>query len=191
MRFLSHLILMFAVALTVGFGLSWFALSDGRLFGAYRIGPWAAWPAAGSPSPDPYTRAHIARAGTLQLGQSEGLEFVATNDSTGRPLDRSCTYRVHGTTPVASFWTLVAEAPDGANIARDEAAATMHSTRLARNEDGTATIFVGKALSPLNWLEITGNGPFSLALTLYDTSAFGGVGSGADTLPIIDREACA
>ncbi|GGF15521.1 hypothetical protein GCM10011321_04260 [Youhaiella tibetensis] len=191
MRFLTHLLLMFAVALAVGFGLSWYALSDGRLFGAYRVGPWAAWPAAGSPTPDPYTRAHIARTGALQLGQSEGLEFVASTDSQGRPLDRACTYRVHGTTPVASFWTLVAEAQDGTNIARSEGEEAMHSARLARNEDGTAVIFVGKRLSPLNWLEITGDGPFSLALTLYDTAAFGGVGSGADTLPAIDREDCA
>jgi len=190
-RFLTHLLLMFAVALAVGFGLSWYALSDGRLFGAYRVGPWAAWPAAGSPTPDPYTRAHIARTGALQLGQSEGLEFVASTDSQGRPLDRACTYRVHGTTPVASFWTLVAEAQDGTNIARSEGEEAMHSARLARNEDGTAVIFVGKRLSPLNWLEITGDGPFSLALTLYDTAAFGGVGSGADTLPAIDREDCA
>ncbi|AKR56322.1 hypothetical protein XM25_11047 [Devosia sp. H5989] len=191
MRFLTHLLLMFAVALAVGFGLSWYALSDGRLFGAYRVGPWAAWPAAGSPTPDPYTRAHIARTGALQLGQSEGLEFVASTDSQGRPLDRACTYRVHGTTPVASFWTLVAEAQDGTNIARSEGEEAMHSARLARNEDSTAVIFVGKRLSPLNWLEITGDGPFSLALTLYDTAAFGGVGSGADTLPAIDREDCA
>jgi len=190
-RFLTHLLLMFAVALAVGFGLSWYALSDGRLFGAYRVGPWAAWPAAGSPTPDPYTRAHIARTGALQLGQSEGLEFVASTDSQGRPLDRACTYRVHGTTPVASFWTLVAEAQDGTNIARSEGEEALHSARLVRNEDGTAVIFVGKRLSPLNWLEITGEGPFSLALTLYDTAAFGGVGSGADTLPAIDREDCA
>ena len=191
MRFFSHLLLMFVVALAVGFGLSWFALSDGRLFGAYQVGPWAAWPAAGSPTPDPYTRAHSARTGALQLGQSEGLEFIATSDSDGRPLSRSCTYRVEGTTPVATFWTLVAEDATGANIARPDGEPSMHSARLSRNEDGTATIFVSKRLSPLNWLEITGDGPFSLALTLYDTAAFGGVGSGADTLPSIVREACA
>lgn len=191
MRFLSHLILMFVVALAVGFGLSWFALSDGRLFGAYQVGPWAAWPATGSPTPDPYTRAHTARVGALQLGQSEGLQFLATTDSAGRQLSRACTYRVHGKTPVATFWTLVAEDSQGGNIARPDGAPSIHSGRLARNEDGSATIYVGKHLSPLNWLEITGEGPFTLALTLYDTAAFGGVGSGADTLPVIDRETCA
>lgn len=190
MRFLSHLLVMFAVALTVGFGLSWFALSDGRLFGAYRVGPWAAWPAAGAPAPDPYTRAHIARSGALQLGQSEGLEFTATTDSDGRPLDRACTYRLEGSTPLASFWTLVALADDGSNIARPDGELSLHSARLARNDDGLATIYVGRTLRPMNWLEITGSGPFQLVLTLYDTAAFGGVGSGDDTLPAIAREAC-
>jgi len=47
LRFLGNLLLMLAVALAVGFGLSWYALNDGRLFGAAQIGPWTAWPRAG------------------------------------------------------------------------------------------------------------------------------------------------
>ena len=107
LRFLLNLLAMLAVALVVGFGLTWYALTDGRLFGAYQIGPWTAWPEAGSPAPDPYTRAFLARSGALQLGQSEGLQFVATTDSDGQPLDRNCRYRIDGTTPAATFWTLV------------------------------------------------------------------------------------
>jgi len=34
LRFLLNLLLMLVVALAIGFGLSWYALSDGRLFGA-------------------------------------------------------------------------------------------------------------------------------------------------------------
>ena len=34
---------MLLIALTVGFGLSWYALTDGRIFGAVEIGPWSAW----------------------------------------------------------------------------------------------------------------------------------------------------
>ena len=44
---------MIGVALCVGFGLSWYALCDGRLFGALRVGPWTAWRDVGSPTPDP------------------------------------------------------------------------------------------------------------------------------------------
>ena len=88
MRFLIQLLSMVAVALVVGFGLSYYALTDGRLLGALKVGPWAAWPAVGSASPDPYTRAYLARTGALQLGQGEGLAFTAADDSDGHPLDR-------------------------------------------------------------------------------------------------------
>jgi hypothetical protein len=190
LRFLGHLLLMIGVALCVGFGLSWFALSDGRAFGQLHIGPWAAWAAVGSSTPDPYTRAHVARSGTLQLGASEGIQFVASTDSDGRPLDRNCRYRIDGSTPVATFWTLVPAAPDGTVITRPDGPSAFNSTRLARNTDGSLELYVGKAISPRNWLEITGDGPFSLVLTLYDSSSFSGVGSAEAELPAIIRETC-
>ncbi len=190
MRFLGHLLAMIATALLVGFGLSWYALSDGRLFGTIEIGPWAAWRDAGSPTPDPYTRAFVSRNGALQLGASEGLQLVATTDSDGQPLDRACRYRIDGTTPVATFWTLVPTAPDGTPIARPGGPAGFNSGRIARAEDGSMQLYVSKTLSPFNWLEITGEGAFVLALTLYDTSSFAGVGPTVATLPSIIRETC-
>lgn len=181
---------MIVVALSVGFGLSWFALTDGRLFGALQVGPWAAWPQAGTAVPDPYTRAHLSRTGALQLGQSEGLQFIATTDSDGRPLLRRCRYRIDGTTPVATFWTLVALDPDGINIARPDSPPASNGTRIARANDGSVVLYVSRSLAPRNWLEITGDGPFSLALTFYDTQIFAGFGTAVETLPAITREAC-
>ncbi|HEV7718051.1 MAG TPA: DUF1214 domain-containing protein [Arsenicitalea sp.] len=190
MRFLIHFVLATVIALAVGFGLSYFALSDGRLFGALRVGPWAAWPAVGGNAPDPYTRAYLARNGALQLGQSEGLQFIATSDSDGKPLDRRCQYKIDGTTPVASFWTLAATNPDGVNIARPGAPTSIHSARIARANDGSIVVYAAKTLSPQNWLEITGDGPFSLVLTLYDTAVLSGFTGGVDVLPAVLREAC-
>ena len=190
MRFVLHLLATVAVALAIGFGLSWFALTDGRLFGAFQFGPWASWPQAGSHTPDPYTRAHLARDGRLQLGQSEGLQFTATADSQGQPLTRNCRYRLTGRTPVASFWTLVAVDAEGVNIARPDAEAALNSARISRQPDGTLLVYIGKTLSPQNWLEITGEGPFALSLTLYDTAVFGGLGPSVDAMPAIEREAC-
>lgn len=191
MRFLGHLIVMIVVALVVGFGLSWYALSDGRFFGAIDVGPWAAWRDAGSPSPDPYTRAFVSRNGALQLGASEGLQFVATTDSDGQRLDRACRYRIDGTTPVATFWTLVPTSPEGVVITRPGSPAAFNSTRIARAGDGSMQLYVSRTLSPHNWLEISGEGPFQLALTLYDTIGFTGLGSSSvTTLPAIIREAC-
>ena len=183
---------MIAVALGTGFGLSWYALNDGRLFGAVEIGPWQAWRDVGVPSPDPYTRAYIARSGALELGASEGLQFVATFDSDNRRLDRNCRYRIDGSTPPARFWTLVPVAPDsGAPITRPDGPTDFHSARLSRASDGAVALYVSKTLAPQNWLEIAGDGPFNLVLTLYDTSSLSGTGANVTTLPSIIREACA
>jgi hypothetical protein len=190
LRFLAHLLTMVGVALGLGFGLSWYALNDGRFFGASRTGPWLAWRDAGSPNPDPYTRAFVVRTGALQLGLSEGLQFVATADSDGRPLDRSCRYRVDGSTPVATFWTLVPVDNDGSIITRPDGPLAFNSTRVARATDGSLQLYVSRTLSPRNWLEITGEGPFILVLTLYDPASFAGIGSSAATLPAVIREAC-
>ena len=183
---------MLGIALVLGFGLSWYALTDGKLFGTIEIGPWTAWRDVGRPSPDPYTRAFIVRSGGLELGAGEGLQFVATTDSDGRPLTRECGYLVSGQTPTAKFWTLVAVAPDtGALLARPDGPPAMVSSRLARSADGGIAIHIGKQLQPLNWYELTGSGPFSLMLTLYDSSSPTGATPGSFVLPAIERERCA
>jgi hypothetical protein len=190
LRFVIYLLAMMAVALAVGFGLSYYALTDGRFFAAYEVGPWAAWPDVGSPTPDPYTRAYLARTGSLQLGLTEGLQFVARTDSDGLPLERTCRYRIEGRTPVASFWTLVATDADGLNIARADGPPAFRSSRIEREQDGSMILYVSRTIAPLNWLEISGEGLFEIVLTLYDSSAFAGVGSAVETLPAIMREAC-
>lgn len=190
MRFLLHFLTMAVVALLVGFGLSYYALADGRLLGALRVGPWAAWPGVGSSAPDPYTRAYLSRTGALQLGQSEGIAFFATTDSKGAPLDRACRYRIEGTTPVASFWTLQAQAPDGSAITQGSGLAELESRQVARANDGSLVAYVSPTLAPDNWLEIAGRGPFQLVLTLYDPSNLSGNSVSVDTLPSISREAC-
>ena len=189
MRYVLYLVVMCVVALGVGFGLSWVALNEGRLFGSTQVGPWVAWTDIGSNAPNPYTRAHIARAASLPLGQAEGLQFTATTDSDGEPLTRTCTYRISGRTPVASFWTLAAVDADGINVAAPDADAALRSNRLARSGNGAIAVTVGTTLMPLNWLEITGEGPFQLVLTLYDMPAFAGVSGPAD-MPTITTERC-
>lgn len=189
MRFVLRLLMMIAVALTVGFGLSYYALTDGRLFGAVQLGPWTAWPDIGSPSPNPYTRAHIAREGAVQLGRSEGLVFVATTDSDGTPLNLACSYRIDGHVPVSTFWTLVAVNDAWINLAAPDTVAALRSSEIVRVE-GAIRVHVGTKLQPLNWLELTGSGPFSLALTLYDTTALSGFASADAVMPSITNEGC-
>ena len=105
-------------------------------------------------------------------------------------VDTSDDFGPSGGTPVATFWTLVPVAPDGAIITRPDGPLAFNSTRVARATDGSLQLYVSRTLSPRNWLEITGDGPFALVLTLYDTSSLTGVGSGPASLPAIIREAC-
>jgi hypothetical protein len=188
-RYVLLLLMMCSVALAVGFGLSWAALTDGRLFGATQVGPWVAWSNVGSSAPNPYTRAHLARAATLPLGQAEGLQFTAVTDSAGEPLTRNCSYRISGRTPVATFWTLAAVDEVGVNIAAENSPPTMRSSRLARTGDGAINITIGTELMPLNWLELSGEGEFRLVLTLYDIAVFSGF-SGPGDMPVITAEGC-
>lgn len=190
MRFVFHLLLMIAVALSVGFGLSYYALTDGRLFGVAQVGPWTAWPDVGAAAPNPYTRGHLARTAAFELGQAEGLQFTATSDSDDQRLTRDCSYRIAGKTPLANFWTLVAQDESGINIAALDGAAFIRSSGIARGNDGSIIINVGTRLQPENWLELIGDGPFKLVLTLYDTAAFSGFSSDA-SMPAIIRGDCA
>lgn len=183
---------MFAVALAVGFGLSAYALTDGRLFGAARSGPWAAWPEVGEPDPDPYTRAYLSRTGILQLGLAEGVRFVAATDSAGAPLDSACLYRIYGQTPAAAFWTLEATDRAGRNIAASAGLSHLHSEHIARGPGGVADMAVATDLTPGNWLEILPTEePFQLVLTLYDVVLYSGTGAATLEMPAILRGDCA
>lgn len=181
---------MLSVALAVGFGTSYYALTDGRLFGALRIGPWAGWPQIGTDSPDPYSRAYLARSGLLQLGKSEGIRFVARTDSDGDRLDRSCAYTVTGDTPGATFWTLHAAREDGGIIAASTKLSYFHSERIVYAPDGSVALTFSPYMAPGNWLPTSGDGPFQLIMTLYDAAGLAGGGNTVSTLPAIERRSC-
>lgn len=190
MRFVLRLLMCIAVALAVGFGLSYYALTDGRLFGAVSLGPWTTWPEIGSPAPNPYARGHITREAALQLGRSEGLQFVATTDSDEAPLNLACSYRIAGRVPVSTFWTLSAVDMDWVNMAAPGTDAALRSSEIVRQSDGAMVIHVGTGLRPGNWLELAGNGDFQLVLTLYDTTALSSFASADMTMPSITMEDC-
>lgn len=190
MGLIFRLLVGLVVALSVGFGASYYALTDGRLFAAVRVGSWAAWPDVGQPMPNPYSRAYLARTGHLQLGYAEGLQFRAYTDDSGDPLDARCQYLVAGKVPGASFWTLVATDPDGANIAASPELPALHSERVARWGDGGLNATIGAEMGPGNWLEIEGTGPFTLALTLYDAVVFSGANTTIEAIPAIEKVSC-
>lgn len=169
MRLLLGTLLAFLVAAAVGLGATWAALNNGVAFGAIVIGPWTAWPRAGTAGIDPYVRAAIARSGALPVGLGDGVAFAATNDDNGRPLDGRCDVVVRGTTPPARFFTLTLYAPDGRLVASSLERSGFTSQELIRANDGTIEVAIAPRARAGNWLATGGVERYVLLLRLYDT----------------------
>ncbi|MBB5703720.1 hypothetical protein FHS76_003630 [Ochrobactrum daejeonense] len=162
-------------------------------FGELRVGVWSAYPAAGTPDADPYSKARAARKAYLALGTAEGLPFYARSDNSGRELKRGCTYRLSGMTPPTRFWTVYPAAPDLEPIApRAGLQEALQSREVLYGDDGSVTITIGPDAAPGNWLPVEGSGDFVLVMTLYDTPAASSSGLSDLVMPALVRgkEAC-
>ena len=207
------MIFRFAIALAIGLAVgAWTAHSSIRAdigIGSLSVGPWTAWPLEGSLEADPYTKAKVAAEGAVPLGVGEGVEFEATTDSSGRPLDAACDYKVLGRTPKARIWTLTAHraAPDGADgpamLRPDDAVAALTSRDLVRGEDGSFAVALGPTPSPGNWIALprpgagstrpeagSGGVPFRIALRFYDSPVSTSAELFEPTMPLIERRGC-
>lgn len=183
--------LTLAVAIGGGAGSVWLMLESDFGFGTVAIGNWVAFPANGTPAADPYTRARFSREADLALGQAEGLTFTARRDAAGEPLQLSCTYRIEGPLPPARFWTLWARDAAGHRVpAAGDRTAALHSFALLREDDSTVTTTVSRRPAPRNWLAVSGDGPFVLVLTLYDSAIASSARIAEVELPQVLREEC-
>lgn len=180
-----------AIAIIGGAGSVWHALETDFGFGSVTIGNWTAFPHHGTPDADPYSRARFSREADLALGYAEGLVFVARRDAGGEALRVECRYRVEGGLPPARFWTLHARDASGRLIAPPgERAPALHSYALLRQPDNTVATTVSRHAAPGNWLAVSGAGPLTLVLTLYDTAIASSARIAEVELPQILREAC-
>jgi len=190
-RLLLGSLLCFAVAATVGLGLTWFALTNGTTFGAIKIGAWEAWPKTGTMDIDPYARAAIARTGALPVGLGDGVSFIATTDDRGRPLDGRCDVLVAGTTPQARYWTITLYDPEGQFVANSLNRQGFTSQELLRKSDGSFDIKVAPRARPGNWLPTGGAERYMLALRLYDTPVGIATRTGREApMPAVTRGEC-
>ncbi len=190
MRLLINIAIAIAIAAVLGLFTAWYAIERGPFFGKMVVGPWTAWPAAGSPNADPYAIAWLARTGEVPLGAGEGLSFVARVDQDGDALIGRCTYRIDGQTPAARLWTLAAYDDNGRLMTNAARRTGFTSREILRRQDGSFSIMVSNEVQSGNWLPITGDAPFRLALRIYDTPLTTG-GEASDTMmPRIVREAC-
>lgn len=190
MRFLLDLAIAFVIAAAAGIGSAWFAIDQGRLFGAVSVGGWTAWPQEGSADADPYSLAMLARTGEVPLGAGEGLSFSAATDADKAPLSGSCTYAIVGDTPAARLWTLTAYDADGRLMANLADRLGFHSREIVRNADGSFAIAVSSSVKPGNWLPIGAVDRFRLVLRLYDTPLTTGSQIANLVMPAIRKVSC-
>lgn len=190
MRYLVQFAIFALVALTTGFGLSYFTLERGSTFGSLTIGPWVAWPSVGTSAPDPYSRAYAARSSLLPLNFAEGIVFTAKTDSSGDQLQGNCAYRIEGEVPSAALWTLVVTNQQGNLLTVPDSLAALNSQRLLRRDDDSFVAHISADSATENWLEIIPSEQIELVLTLYEASDFAGIGEQVQPLPAIILERC-
>ncbi len=189
-RIVIPVALVLIIAVGGGAASVWYAVNEFEGFNALHVGPWTAYPSRGTPDADPYSKARFARDAELPLGRAEGLAFIASRDTSGQQLRRRCTYRVEGTVPVARFWTLYAAAADMAPSPRPDAPEGLQSQQIVRRKDNSFEITASAHPSAGNWLVLSGAGPMSLVLTLYDAPALNNVDAVELELPQIYRIGC-
>lgn len=191
MRYVIDIAIAVAVAMAVGLASAWFAVEYGRNWGTVAVGPWSAWPEAGSPDANPYAAAIIARSGEVPLGAAEGLAFTATADSSGEPLSGRCRYVVSGPLPAARLWTLTVQDIDGHLMSNAAFRNALHSRELLRQPDGTFQIVLSAQVEPGNWLPVDAGHALELVLRLYDTPLTSTLRPAELVMPDIVRGACA
>lgn len=170
MRLLLGTLFALAVAVAIGLGGTYLALTRGASFGALTVGSWTAWPKTGTADADPYARASIARTGQLPVALGDGVSFTARADDTGKPLDGRCDVVLVGVTPAARFWTLTLYNPEGELAANSIGRHGFTSQEIVREADGRFEIVVAPRAQPGNWLPTGGIEHYVLILRLYDTA---------------------
>ena len=175
----------------LGLGLTALAVSSPPDFGVVEAGPWQTRPKIGSVEADPYSKALMAARGEIPMGTAEGLLLHARQDSDGQPLNGQCTYRLSGTFPAASYWTLTAYRPDGSTGESHGLRGGYTSADVIQFEGEPLAVMLSPDPQPGNWLPLDPTRGFELALRLYETQ----VSSNAHALdkasvPAIQREGC-
>jgi hypothetical protein len=178
--------------LILGLGTSWYMIDVGTGLTTERHGPWVAWTSAGRADTDPYTRAHFARLGTLQITSEIALAYLAYTDSDGNRLHSSCDYLVEGRDDGEDWWSLTVFNDRGDLIANAAQRYAYTSQSIAVRPDGTFAVALGREATPGNWLPTGGAGRLALMYTQFDagTPMLDKAEATPKALPVIRRVQC-
>ena len=190
---LSRWTTFLALVLIAGLGSSWYMVEAGTRLTTRSVGPWLSWPSAFRADADPYTRAHFARSGTLQVSAEIAATYLARVDGDGLKLHSSCEYAVEGTDPAGSWWSLAVFDEHGRLIPNAAERYAFTSDSVMREPDGRAFITLARDARPGNWLPTRAAGRLVLVLTVLDprgASLVTTAGPDAERLPVIKRLDC-
>ena len=191
MPFLTRFLLFAGIALVLGLGSAWQAVSHGFFASTVHFGPWAFWFRQGTADADPYTIAHIAREGTLPVTAASAMTFTATRDSAGARLSGNCTYEVRGYSVPALWWSIAAFRPDGEVMPNKTGRASFTSANIATAPDGSFLVRLSPEVQPGNWLPSERGGHIVLRMEiLRPLSPDNLLKSGEDVLPAITLQEC-
>lgn len=176
--------------MALGLWSAWLAVRSPAPVDTITLGAWQAWPNAGTPDADPYSRARQARTGEIPLGSGEGLTLLALTDGAGDDLTASCDYTIDGQTPPARLWTVALEDRDGQVIGMRDGAAALASDTLLRAADGSFEVVLSQKPQGGNWISTEQATRFRVVIRLYDTTARTGTELTTLEMPRITRGAC-
>ena len=174
----------------LGTWTAWTTVRSPAPIDAITIGPWQAWPNAGTAEVDPYSHARLARTGEIPLGSGEGLALFAATDWAGRPLRRACDYLVAGQTPPARLWTMSVEQADGRVVDKGNGTHAIGSDGILRAPDGSFSVALSDEPQPGNWLSTEHTGQFRIVVRLYDTTVRTVTALTTLSMPRIERVSC-
>lgn len=172
--------------------MTYFSIRGADRFGAVTLDGWTAFPTAGTPEADPYSKARLARDAQLALGIAEGVTFFVNLDETGSPLTGSCDYIIEGNAPPARFWTLnVTSAQHRLFASSNTDLPTMlHSALIGYEPDGEMVVHLSSIARPGNWLATPSESTYALAMTLFDSPIASNKGLIDTVFPKIRKADC-
>ncbi|MFN0218072.1 MAG: DUF1214 domain-containing protein [Hyphomicrobium sp.] len=167
LRFLVAGAVMVA-AIVGGVASSRYMVDGGSPLTTDSFGPWRHWRNIGRTDADPYTRAHIAASGALNMSVDSAGVYEAFTDENGARLHSSCDYVIEGPDPLGLWWSLAVFDREGRLIANDAERYAFTRDTVALNPNGSYIITLGRDARPGNWLPTGGAGRLALVFTVLD-----------------------
>jgi len=175
----------------IGAGSAAWSIRIGALGSNQKIGAWTTGKDYGTAGASAYTRAVVALRGLLALPATEARYYNAAVDSTGRPLEGRCRYRVVGVGLPTKWWSLTLYDREGYLVANQPGLYSVGSAGLPSAEQAHWMVTVAPDQQPGHWLPTGRVARFELTLRAYLPDDRGKGNFTKEQLPVITREDCA